>query len=638
MNTRTNGDAIGFSGTTTARNSLLTNADWNTKEFLYLDTDLHCLMCYKPTVLQFVQYDGQIIGTNPPTITPSNGQVWVGTQRVYTYDDTNKFWKIELYDYNRKYVFTGDMYFEEELNGANIEFCRNGSNYSVIVRQRVNSDKIHYTVNDVQASALLDTSQTVVLLPNMYDGVIYDISITLKFNGVQHQYQLVKYDNTIFIISNTIIVAPSSAYMTMSTFERYLFKKNQYTSKKIIYDVDIETFIIWDGLAFFRFGGQREKNVFPTNPTNGQTFTGSSGIVYTYVLDIDLWTCDFIATKDVAGLLSASDKDKIDKIVATPKNNLTATAIPTTTDDIDKGYSAGSTWVYNNVTYTCTDATKGSAKWVSSADIYYVDTWTALVSLISVAGTTYVGKYITVANANGSPSSGETYISSSGAVTNPISDGGEATLYIAVQGNPYSVTCQKRTITNPVIANVYNTVIPKPTTGGYYIFTVNPSDGLPSNCNLNDICFFDGSTWSKFQSYSVAPAVIVVGASIYSQTSWRKFQGTWMNTADEYIPDGKEYQTGKTWNGKPVFRKCLSGTTPASDTQKTLQLTIPTTGMVVQIYMNVNYSYGIRWITVNFSPSGYIYATPSTGEIIVGTTGSLISNCPFIACVEYTKS
>ena len=71
----TSGESIGFSGGTTARLSMLTDADWNTKEFLYLDTDLHSLMMYKPSVLRFIQYDGQIVGTNPPTSTPTDGRL-----------------------------------------------------------------------------------------------------------------------------------------------------------------------------------------------------------------------------------------------------------------------------------------------------------------------------------------------------------------------------------------------------------------------------------------------------------------------------------------------------------------------------------------------------------------------------------
>lgn len=634
MNKRTSGDSIGFSGNTTARLAMLTNADFNTKEFLYLDTDLHCLMMYKPSVLQFAQYDGQIIGTNPPSISPTDGQVWIGTERVYTYDSTNKFWKIKLSEYIRKATLSDGQEYSEELNGADIKFIRTGSQYFVSVYQRVNADKIHYAVNDFQDSALLDTMQSVILIDNLADGITYDISVTLKFNGVQNQYEVVKYDDTIFIISHTTIIAPTSAYMTMSTFERSLFKKNGYTSTKLIYDVDLETFMLWDGTAFFRFGGQPEKTVFPSVGYDGQVITGTSKIKYTYVAYLDFWNCDFIATKDVAGLISASDKDKLDKLVASPKDNLIATTSPTVTDDTKAGYSAGSTWVYNSVTYTCTDATEGKAKWVSSADIFYTDTWDSLVALISVSGTTYVGKYFTVTNANGGASSGATHIAPS-SVTNPIVDGGSATYLINAQGSTYSVTCLKRTITNPIISSVMLVPTSKSTNAGYYIFAVNPSDGLPSGVAVNDICYFDGATWSKFQSYATAPTVITVGSTMYNQTSWRKFQGSWMNTADEYNPDGFEYQTGKLWNGKPIYRKCWESTTPAGGSTKTFG-SIPTTGRVIlsmaTVFTNTNYYYTFTLCTqINT-------AVTSTGSVQMYTYDGNYGNRPVVYWVEYTKS
>lgn len=48
-------------------------------------------------------------------------------------------------------------------------------------------------------------------------------------------------------------------------------------------------------------------------------------------------------------------------------NNFAAAAAPTVNDDSTKGYSPGSTWIYNGTIYTMTDATAGAAVWVQGA-------------------------------------------------------------------------------------------------------------------------------------------------------------------------------------------------------------------------------------------------------------------------------
>lgn len=62
-----------------------------------------------------------------------------------------------------------------------------------------------------------------------------------------------------------------------------------------------------------------------------------------------------------------------------PQNNLTATRAPLATDDHSKGYSRGSTWIYNNTVYTLVDATTGAANWQTSSFVagnYYLKTET----------------------------------------------------------------------------------------------------------------------------------------------------------------------------------------------------------------------------------------------------------------------
>ena len=237
------------------------------------------------------------------------------------------------------------------------------------------------------------------------------------------------------------------------------------------------------------------------------------------------------ATTSVAGLMSASDKTKVDGLSAPLKNNLVASATPASTDDSSQGYSEGSIWVYGGTTYTCTSSTEDNAVWSSSADMFYFDDWSALVTEISQTGTTYINKFAVVSNANNAPPSGTTYVAPN-AISNPIVDGGSATYKVLAQGVNYSVTCQTRTVTNPTITSVRNTAVPKPTVAGYYIFTtIAPSDGLSTGVNLNDIAYYNGTTWSKFQSYSNANPTVMVGTSTITQVAWIKAAGTWQQAS-----------------------------------------------------------------------------------------------------------
>lgn len=337
-----------------------------------------------------------------------------------------------------------------------------------------------------------------------------------------------------------------------------------------------------------------------------------------------------------AWILSQSAISKIGTSNGT-KNNLTATRMPTTIDDISNGYVVGSTWIYSGTTYQCTDATKGNAKWVSSVDVFYFDTWEALVAAISVVGTTYVHKYANVANANNAPSGGITYIGGS-ALTDYIVDGGSATYKINAQGANYSVTGQARTISNPIVTSIMLVASAKPTTKGYYIFTVTPTGCLPVGIGLNDIAYFDGTIWSLYQSYSRANTVLVANdATGLTQVTWRKFNGTWMSTAEEYIADNIGYQTGKLYNGKPVYRKCISCTmTGTSGVSANTGMAIPLTGKVIYISGICTRSDNCI-ITITGSGDAQILVKNDC-NVVTWTDGSLYLGRPVIVWVEYTKN
>lgn len=335
----------------------------------------------------------------------------------------------------------------------------------------------------------------------------------------------------------------------------------------------------------------------------------------------------------VGGGLTTAEREKLNKIDVGVKSNLNATAAPTVNDDTKKGYGVGSTWVYNSVTYLCTDASEGKAVWTTQDNIYYFDTWAALVAAISVTGSTYVGKYAIVANANNAPSSGITYTAPN-ALTDYIVDGGLATYKIIAQGASYSVTCQPRTVVNPIVTSVMLAPAAKPTVKGYYIFTVNPTDGLPAGIGLNDIAYYNGG-WSMFQKYSSANTVLVANdAAGFTQVTWRKFAGTWMSTADEFIPDGLEYQTGKLWSGKPVYRKCMSGTTP-NGTTVFAGITIPITGTVTLVLGTLKDSAGT--VTTAGRCTEFGFYVDNSGKIGSYASGAFASR-PCVVWAEYTKS
>lgn len=319
------------------------------------------------------------------------------------------------------------------------------------------------------------------------------------------------------------------------------------------------------------------------------------------------------------------------------KNNLTATRMPTATDDISSGYTLGSTWIYSGTTYQCTDSKASNAIWVASTDVFYFDTWTSLVAAISVIGTTYANKYANVANANNGPSGGTTYIGGN-SLSDYIVDGGSATYKINAQGANYSVTCQTRTISNPIVTSIMLTAAAKPTIKGYYIFTVAPTGGLPAGIGLNDIAYFDGTLWSLYQSYSRANTVLVANdATGLTQVTWRKFNGTWMSTAEEYIPDNKEYQTGKLYSGKPVYRKCINGTMASTQTvNANTGMTIPMTGKIIYI-AGVCTRTDNAIITITGNGEAQILVG-SSGGVVTWTNSTLYLSRPFTAWVEYTKN
>lgn len=208
----TSGQSIGFSGTTEARLNLLTNDDWNNKEFLYYDTDMHCLLLYKPTVLQFLQYDGQVVGTIPSTITPTEGQIWIGTERIYTWDNTNKYWKIKLYEYIRKHEPVQGGYSVHTLNGAELRVHRDNSDSMWIsVYQNTGTDTILYSLDDSAPTQiiLVQEQEQILVPPNISKGTEHLLATELVLDGNGQSISFVRYENTIFVLQSSKMLTSS---------------------------------------------------------------------------------------------------------------------------------------------------------------------------------------------------------------------------------------------------------------------------------------------------------------------------------------------------------------------------------------------------------------------------------------------
>lgn len=294
----TSGDAIGFSGNTSTRIALLNNADWNSKEFLYFDNQLHALMLYKPSC-GFLQYSGQVVGTIAPQ-GPTDGQVWIGTERVYIWDDTNKFWKMVISGYLDLYQVAQNEHVDVPINGAVYRYSRDSNDvYTLKIVQVEGMDTIIWVLDDgAEENHILDINEEVVIIPDINAGEVYDLTVYLKYDGSGISSEFVRLGDTLFVRKYTKLLTGDASYLTMSTSERLLYLKRLDTNKKYIRDLTLDIDIVYKPNSdpalqgvYYRDIGQVENGTFPANPVNGQTFTGSTGTLYTYDIGNNYWHC-----------------------------------------------------------------------------------------------------------------------------------------------------------------------------------------------------------------------------------------------------------------------------------------------------------------------------------------------------------
>jgi hypothetical protein len=229
------------------------------------------------------------------------------------------------------------------------------------------------------------------------------------------------------------------------------------------------------------------------------------------------------------GALSSVQQATLANLRAPLLSNLSASAAPSVTDDTSKGYSAGSTWVFGGTTYTCTDPSAGAAAWSTPTDINYFADWAELVAAINVSGSTYVGKFANVTNANGGPSVIGTAYTAPAAIATPIADGNGAVYKVTAQGvGTYSVKLSSRPPAAFRVTSVMTVVAAKPTVDGYYIFKVTPNNSLPAGVSLGDIAQRSAGVWSVHQTFASADSSIPVGASASAVEAWQKSGATWV--------------------------------------------------------------------------------------------------------------
>jgi hypothetical protein len=257
--------------------------------------------------------------------------------------------------------------------------------------------------------------------------------------------------------------------------------------------------------------------------------------------------------------LTPTQTDKLNNLTAPLKSNVAASAAPTVTDDSAKGYAVGSSWTYGGTTYTCNDATVGAAVWSIPTDIYYFTDWAVLIAAINVSGSTYTGKFANVTNANGGPSAIAATYTAPAAISSPVADGNGAVYKVVAMGvGTYSVILSSRPPAAFRVTSVMTVAANKPTTDGFYIFQVTPSNALPAGVSLNDVAQLKATVWSVYQSYASADVTVPVGISSTTTETWAKTAATWTRplvksiTTDQVYEFASSYGQNSSWTNVQV--------------------------------------------------------------------------------------
>lgn len=301
----TSGDAIGFTGTTAARLALINNVDYNNKEFLYWDTDLNVLLVYFPLDLAYYQYDGQKLSDEPAPQNPVDGEVLIGEERVYAWDDANKLWKVKLKDYIRKHEPTQGGYTSHILNGSEIRVHRDTSdNIWMSMHQNNGMDTVIYSLDDsISQKIVLSQGQESIIVPSNIDvGNLHLLTVELVHNGDGQAISFIRYGNTVYVTEHVKLLVGDTSFTSMITSERLLYLTDTGKDKKrFVYDTDLGVLMQYipnNGHigSFVEFRGQSENGAFPyTDLTNGELHV-SNGNEYIYNAAEQYWILNLEST------------------------------------------------------------------------------------------------------------------------------------------------------------------------------------------------------------------------------------------------------------------------------------------------------------------------------------------------------
>jgi hypothetical protein len=229
-----------------------------------------------------------------------------------------------------------------------------------------------------------------------------------------------------------------------------------------------------------------------------------------------------------------------DSFVFPKLNLLNQSTIPTVNDDITKGWDVGGEWTLTNGTkYICYSNAVGVADWkTSDTQLQAVATKTNLETtyLIGFGNTTsYVGKYVTVTNANGLP-----------ALSGTISDGRTVTYLIkaGTSGNTTSQLTYKSSVA-PIVSGA----------GLSGDVTSDITNGV-----LNDFIVLSNTTGKKIKNISKATFTALLGLASTSVAGIVKLSNSYSGIAQDVAVTEKALSDGLATFNNDTIRKMIGGT------------------------------------------------------------------------------
>lgn len=145
----------------------------------------------------------------------------------------------------------------------------------------------------------------------------------------------------------------------------------------------------------------------------------------------------------------------------------------------------------------------------------------------------------------------------------------------------------------------------------------------------------------RIRKVSTAPIPSVDGAVVDTLSGSSTTNAPSVRAVNEGLLDSystNEVKTNKKWiNGKPIYRKVFTGTTPSTNYTKFVD--IPNLEKLVQGWGTVNISGNDTTIPfVNLINNKYFYFYASSDGIYTHFSADTYGNKPFVFIAEYTKT